>query len=162
MRITWSYRKRGMVQRTQTKKNRKKHSLRKNVATPMSEATQPSPTVGIHGSTCQPPRNIRMNSVEPMIMWLYSATKKMPNLKAPYSVWKPPTRSVSDSGMSNGWRFVSANTQIRKTSAATGWQRMFQAPLWASTIARRLRPWSWPGTEVARKIVSTDRPIASS
>ena len=40
IRITWSYRKRGRVQRTQTKKNRKKQSLRKNVATPMSEPIQ--------------------------------------------------------------------------------------------------------------------------
>ena len=33
----------------------------------------------------------------------------MPNFIAEYSVWNPPTSSCSDSGRSNGSRFVSAN-----------------------------------------------------
>src|SRR5471032_2717391 len=71
-----------------------------------------------HGSGFQPPRNSSVNTPEPMIMCEYSATKKSDHLNAPYSVWKPPTRSDSDSGMSNGWRFVSAKSDTRKIGRA--------------------------------------------
>ena len=74
-------------------------------------------------------------------MLAYSATKKSDHLKAPYSVWKPPTRSASDSGMSKGWRLVSAKRAMTKIRADTGIVKMNQAPpqkpgwLWNSTDA---------------------------
>lgn len=40
-------------------------------------------------------------------MWMYSASMNIANLIELYSVLKPPTRSPSDSGMSNGARLAS-------------------------------------------------------
>ena len=42
------------------------------------------------------------------IMFPYSDMKKIAQRKPEYSVWKPPTSSLSASGRSNGVRFVSA------------------------------------------------------
>jgi hypothetical protein len=38
------------------------------------------------GRKCHPPRKIIVKIADPTTMWAYSATKKMPNLKPPYSV----------------------------------------------------------------------------
>ena len=76
---------------------------------------------GSHGRGFQPPRKRSdEHGRSRRSCWQYSATKKSDHLKAPYSVWKPPTRSASDSGMSKGWRFVSANSATRKMKAESG------------------------------------------
>src|SRR5438105_4287419 len=80
------------------------------------------------GRGFQPPRKSSVKTAEPTSMFEYSATKKSDHLKAPYSVWKPPTRSASDSGMSKGWRLVSAKSEIRKMMADTGMRKMNHAP----------------------------------
>ena len=78
-------------------------------AQPVRSWTQPTQVASdTHGSGFQPPRKRSVNTAEPTIMCEYSATKNRPHLKAPYSVWKLPTRSASDSMVSNGWRLVSA------------------------------------------------------
>src|SRR4051812_2487458 len=81
---------------------------------------------GIHGSGFHPPRKRRVNTPDPINMWEYSATKKSDHLNAPYSVWKPPTRSASDSGMSKGCRFVSAKSDVMKMNADTGMMKINQ------------------------------------
>jgi hypothetical protein len=54
-------------------------------------------------------------TAEPVIIAAYSPRKKSANFIDEYSVWYPPTNSVSDSGRSKGRRFVSANIDIVKT-----------------------------------------------
>ena len=51
---------------------------------------------------------------------VYSAMKNMAKKKPLYSVWNPPTSSLSASGMSKGARFVSASPATKKTRKATG------------------------------------------
>ena len=43
-------------------------------------------------------------------MLMYSARKNSANFSDEYSVWKPPTSSLSASGRSNGARLVSPTT----------------------------------------------------
>src|SRR5687767_729593 len=129
---------------------------------------------GIQGSGFQPPRNSRVNTPEPITMCEYSATKKSPNLKAPYSVWNPPTKSDSDSGMSNGCRLVSANNEVRKMKADTGMMNPnqtppqlaavnpCQSPLWNSITRANPIEASIPGAFTQRNTGTTDSVIESS
>ena len=55
----------------------------------------------------QPPRNTVVISMETVTVWMYSDIMKNANLIDEYSVRYPPTRSPSDSGMSNGGRCAS-------------------------------------------------------
>ena len=55
-----------------------------------------------------------------VMMCRYSPRKNMPNFIAEYSVWNPPTSSCSDSGRSNGNRFVSANPLMRNSRNPSG------------------------------------------
>src|SRR5580658_7868846 len=119
---------------------------------------------GTQGSRFQPPRKRSVKTAEPTIMLAYSATKKRDHLKAPYSVWKPPTRSDSDSGMSKGCRFVSANRATAKMKAETGIvmrnhappQPEWSAPLWNSTTLTRLSVPDEPGAFTQRNTGSTE------
>ena len=85
--ITWSYRKRGNVHRIHIKKNIKNTILPTNHNTeqivPNIEAGQGE---AIQGKKCHPPKNNKENIAEPITIWAYSAKKKNPNLKLPYSV----------------------------------------------------------------------------
>src|SRR5580658_428643 len=123
---------------------------------------------GSQGRRFQPPRKRRANTAEPTIMLAYSATKKRDHLNAPYSVWNPPTRSDSDSGMSKGWRLVSAKSATAKIRAETGIVRMNQAPpqnpgrLWNSTTRANPSVPGIPGAFTQRNTGRTDRVIDSS
>src|SRR5271165_2138457 len=123
---------------------------------------------GIHGIGFQPPRKSSVKTAEPTIMLAYSATKKSDHLKAPYSVWKPPTRSASDSGMSNGWRLVSAKTATAKMSAETGIVNRNHEPpqnpgrLWNSTTRASPSEPDDPGSFTQRKTGRTATIIESS
>src|SRR5580658_7463918 len=123
---------------------------------------------GTQGSRFQPPRKRSANTAEPTIMLAYSATKKRDHLKAPYSVWNPPTRSDSDSGMSKGWRLVSANRATAKMSAETGIVNRNHEPpqnparLWNSTTRARLSEPDEPGSFTQRNTGSTESVIESS
>ena len=116
----------------------------------------------IHGSGCQPPKNTSVITQAPTVMLAYSPTKKNPNLKLLYSVWYPPTRSVSDSGMSNGRRFVSANSAMTKISAESGWAMKNQTLDCASTMRTRLSEPLVPGALIQMNTGSTAMPMASS
>ena len=56
---------------------------------------------------CQPPRNSVVASAETVTMLMYSARKNIANFSELYSVWNPPTSSLSASGRSKGARLVS-------------------------------------------------------
>src|SRR5829696_449704 len=56
---------------------------------------------------CQPPRNSVVASADTVTMLMYSARKNIANFSEVYSVWKPPTSSLSASGRSKGARLVS-------------------------------------------------------
>ena len=138
--------------------------------TPPSQTGRPSISgaSGTQGSGFQPPRKSSVKTPEPTSMWAYSATKKSDHLNSPYSVWKPPTRSDSDSGMSKGWRFVSAKRATRKMKADKGIRKRYHMPprkpgsLWVCTTSNRLRVPLPPGALTQRKTGSTDSVIDSS
>ncbi len=67
----------------------------------------PSQKVLIGYGARQPPRKRVTETAETVTMLTYSASMNIANLIEEYSVLKPPTRSPSDSGMSNGARLVS-------------------------------------------------------
>ena len=67
----------------------------------------PSQKVLIGQGARQPPRKSVSATAETVTMLTYSASMNSANLIDEYSVLKPPTRSPSDSGMSNGARLVS-------------------------------------------------------
>ena len=61
----------------------------------------------------QPPKKRMVARQDTVIMFAYSAMKNIANLKLEYSVWKPPTSSVSPSGRSKGARLVSAMADMK-------------------------------------------------
>src|SRR4051794_14508553 len=69
---------------------------------------------GMPGTYHAPKNNVTITA-EPVIMAAYSPKKNKANFIDEYSVWYPPTSSVSDSGRSNGRRFVSANIETVNT-----------------------------------------------
>ena len=86
-------------------------------------------------------------------MFAYSATKNRDHLNAPYSVWNPPTRSASDSGMSNGWRLVSAKSAIRNIAADSGIVKRNQAPPQKPALALELHhPGQAERSRAARRV----------
>src|ERR1035438_1837877 len=177
--ITWSWRNRGTVQRIHMKTKIVASTLPKRIAIEASPATSGwsqsahpvrwcrpprSRASEIPGKRFHPPRKRSANTADPTIMLAYSATKNRDHLKAPYSVWNPPTRSASDSGMSKGWRFVSANRATAKTRAETGMVNRNHAPpqnpgrLWNSTTRARLSVPAVPGSLTQRNTGSTQDP----
>ncbi len=67
----------------------------------------PSQNAEIGYGARQPPRKRVTATAETVTMLTYSASMNIANLMEEYSVLKPPTRSPSDSGRSNGARLVS-------------------------------------------------------
>src|SRR5690606_32322375 len=142
----------------------------RTASTPPNQTGSPSISgaSGTQGSGFHPPRKRMTNTAEPMVMWAYSLTKKSDHLNSPYSVWKPPTRSASDSGMSKAWRLVSAKSATRKTNADTGMRKMYhmppQKPGWLCDCTTSKSPSvpSLPGAFTHRNTGSTDNAIESS
>src|SRR5688572_32960255 len=97
---------RGSTPRSEMKKKMKTIVLERN----QTIGNQPS---DIHSTVengqlgCQPPRNSVVASAETVTMLMYTARKNIANFSDVYSVWKPPTSSLSASGRSNGARLVS-------------------------------------------------------
>src|SRR5438270_5968315 len=102
--ISWSYRKRGSVPRTQMYRIMKQKTFATNQNTGRIACRMGGPKIG----PCQPPRKSSVARHPTVIMFAYSAMKNMANFMALYSVWYPATSSVSASGRSKGMRFVSA------------------------------------------------------
>ncbi|CAM5264011.1 hypothetical protein SCYAM73S_00192 [Streptomyces cyaneofuscatus] len=82
-------------------------SLRKNQSIGHQPWFAPSQNAEIGYGALQPPRNSVTAIIDTVTMWMYSASMNIANLMELYSVLKPPTRSPSDSGMSNGARLAS-------------------------------------------------------
>jgi hypothetical protein len=64
-----------------------------------------------------PPKKKITNKLDISKILEYSPKKKAANIIAEYSTLYPATNSASASGKSNGARFVSANTEIKKIIA---------------------------------------------
>src|SRR4029450_9336673 len=90
-------------------------TLRKNQSSGHQPVFAPSQIEIGHGAR-QPPRNSVAARAEPGTMLTYSASKNSANFSDEYSVWKPPTSSLSASGRSNGARLVSPTTAITNTA----------------------------------------------
>src|SRR6185369_17402752 len=109
-----SKRKRGSVQRTQRKRNRKPEVLARKTKRPRAQCSPGTP-----GSEL-PPRKSVVPSALITIMAVYSPRKNSANFIELYSVWKPPTSSDSHSAKSKGWRLVSAKIATTKRKKAKG------------------------------------------
>src|SRR5262245_26924646 len=104
------------------------------IATRSLLTSQSGPS-GAHGPS-QPPKKSVTASAESTITFTYSAIWNRPQRMPEYSVWYPPTSSVSASGRSNGGRFVSATPAMKKMTRPTSCGAAYQTEsTWASTIA---------------------------
>src|SRR5918997_6792829 len=101
------------------KTNSARTTLRKNHSIGNQPSLAPSQIEIGHGAR-QPPRNSVVASAETVTMLMYSARKKTANFSDEYSVWKPPTSSLSASGRSKGARLVSPTTAIAYMTKETG------------------------------------------
>ena len=97
--------------RSQMKMNSATTTLRKNHSSGHQPVFAPS-QIEIGQGARQPPRNSVAASAETVTMLMYSARKNSANFSDEYSVWKPPTSSLSASGRSKGARLVSPTTAI--------------------------------------------------
>src|SRR5207253_7888 len=123
-RINWSYRKRGSVQRTQTKTQRKKAVFTAKIRI---DRIAPSTPCGWNPGSDQPPKKSVTVSEAATVMLTYSAMKNMANfIEEEYSVWYPATSSASASGRSNGRRLVSAKVEMKNTMNPTSCGKTFQ------------------------------------
>src|SRR5712692_2550500 len=116
--MSWSYRKRGSVARSQKNRKRKKYTFTVNQNTPEIQARDSgrrrnSGTNGSGIGLLYPPRKSTDAIQETRIMLAYSAMKKNAKRIPLYSVIHPATSSLSASARSNGRRFVSATAEIR-------------------------------------------------
>src|SRR5579872_561899 len=80
--MSWSYRKRGNVPRTQMYRNKKKPTLRQNQKTGSQSCSCGGPKTG----PCQPPRNTSVATQLTVTMFTYSARKNIANFMELYSV----------------------------------------------------------------------------
>src|SRR3954465_4644647 len=69
---------------------------------------------------CHPPRNSVTGSAETVIMLMYSARKNIANFSDVYSVWNPPTSSLSASGRSKGARLASPTLPMTEMTNEIG------------------------------------------
>src|SRR5918995_847710 len=137
--ISWSYRKRGRVQRIHITKKIQNITLRKkNPEVAMVWSTPPVSSQWVNGMS-HPPKNRVVTMAHTVTTFEYSAMKKKENFMALYSVWYPAINSDSASGMSNGSRLVSANPAIRKMKKERKSGRTYHRPsCWSRTMAERL------------------------
>src|ERR1700686_5095771 len=63
-----------------------------------------------------PPKKSVTMTADIVMVFMYSARKKMAKRKEEYSVWKPPTSSLSASTTSKGGRLSSAVMAMMKTT----------------------------------------------
>src|SRR2546422_913024 len=119
-RMSWSYRRRGSVARSQKNRNKKPYTFTVNQATPSIQARLAGSRVPGYGAW-YPPRNRTEAMQETRIMFAYSAMKKKAKRIPLYSVIQPATSSLSASGRSKGRRFVSATAEMTYTTKATIW-----------------------------------------
>src|SRR5690242_19660989 len=157
--MSWSYRKRGSVQRTHMKVNRKNSTfVRKQpmVRMLLSRVNGAALSHPVNGMSHPPKKSVAMSALD-VTMLAYSAMKKSENFMAEYSVWYPATSSDTASGRTNGTRLVSANAETMKMKNAIGRLTTFHMLCaCCRTISLRI-------TFPARRITGiVDMPIATS
>src|ERR1019366_5454495 len=82
--------------------------------------------MGPNTGPCQPPKKMMVARHETVTMLAYSDMKNMANFILLYSVWNPPTNSVSPSGRSKGTRLVSAIAEVKYMKKPKGWAKTYQ------------------------------------
>src|SRR5665647_1017689 len=82
-----------------------------------------------------PPRNMVVASAETVTMLTYSERKNSANFSEEYSVWKPPTSSLSASARSKGARLVSPTIDTTYTAKLPSSTTMNQRSACAATMA---------------------------
>src|ERR1019366_1931438 len=134
--MSWSYRKRGSVQRIHiTKKIQKNVLAKKHAPVTTVWSSPPRSSQWVNGMS-QPPKNRVATIAATVTICAYSAIMNSENFIALYSEWYPATSSDSASGRSNGSRFVSANPEIRKMKNDRNRGMMNQRPCcWRAMIA---------------------------
>src|SRR5581483_2167846 len=103
----------------------------------------------------QPPRNRIVTTPDIMIMFMYSPRKNRAKDMDEYSVMKPATSSDSASGRSNGWRLVSASTDVKKMMNIGKCGMKYQRCVWASTTRLRFSEPAVSSTEIMMKPMET-------
>src|ERR1700682_2404199 len=101
-RISRSYLRRGIVQRTQTKTSRQITTF--VTKKPMVSSDDHHVPGSFHHGMSQPPKKRVTVSAEMAAMAMYSDMKKSANFIDEYSVWYPATSSESASAKSKGSR----------------------------------------------------------
>lgn len=92
---------------------------------------------------------------------LYSAKKNKAKVIEEYSILYPATISASASGKSNGARFVSAKTEIKKITKIGNKGRQNQTLVaWAETISIRLNDPAHIATGSSSKLIETSYDIS--
>src|SRR5688572_2167331 len=112
MRMSWSKRKRGNVQRTHMNRKRNRLVFARKERSSIGQGAS-----GQNGTAGPPRKSVTVRHAITVIAQ-YSPRKKSANFIDEYSVWKPPTSSGSHSAKSKGWRFVSANVATTKSRNA--------------------------------------------
>ena len=118
--MSWSYRKRGSVQRIQMKTNTNSmifSQKNRNVANVLMKMCGATLSHAVNGMSHPPKKSVAISALA-VIMFAYSAMKNIENFIALYSEWYPAMSSDSASGKSKGRRFVSANAATMKTKNA--------------------------------------------
>ena len=109
--ISWSYRRRGRVARTQTKRLAKSRVMDGH-------------KIGAMGEVVAAMRRTVVRSLMKRIV-IYSAIKIRANVPALYSILNPDTSSDSPSAKSNGVRLVSARIEMNHIGASGRIGRIF-------------------------------------
>lgn len=145
-RINWSYRYRGKIPRTTTKR------VIKNIVLSAQFTVPGTHVKGIKSKNgCHPPKNKSAVINDIKIILLYSAKKKSVNPTAEYSTLYPETNSASASGKSKGCRLVSANALIKKRRNTGNKGIASQTFFWLSTILEKFND---PTTRITDNITA--------
>jgi len=98
----------------------------------------------------QPPPNRSTHKTDKKNILPYSPRKNKAKVILEYSVLNPATNSDSDSGRSNGARFVSANIAIKNTIASGNKGKLYHSIVCPLTISFNL---NLPLAKMAAKII---------
>src|SRR5258708_3641297 len=140
-RISRSYLRRGIVQRTQTKTSRQTTTFPTKKA--MVSSDDHHVPGSFHQGMSQPPKKSVTVSSEIAAMAMYSDMTKGATLMDAYSVWYPATSSESASAKSNGSRWGSAKAETMKTiiDIHMAGQKQFQAGILRKSNRTKVPRW---------------------
>ena len=107
----------------------------------------------------QPPKNNKLTKADNHAILLYSAKKNIAKVIEEYSTLYPATISASASGKSNGARFVSAKTEIKKTIKIGNNGTQYQIVRCFSTISIKLNEFEQATIGNSNKAIETSYEI---